>query len=198
MYDRRAHNIEKAILQVAHEVRELHEWFEKYFGSSGAKGTRFDVSVGPVKQKKESQTDMITIALTNLQICTVTLSPKNRKGKPAPIDGVPVWTLQSGNCTIEPSADGKSCVITTPDELADDPAANVTTLLAEGDADIGAGFVPLDETFVITVSAEPATTLGAVVSAPVDKPDAPAMRAAALAKVDKTPKAKSEAKGKKR
>ena len=141
---------------------------------------RLELSIGPVKDKQKKEPPMTTIQLTNLQTCVVTLAPKDRKGKPAKIDGVPVWTVQSGSSTIEPAADGKSCKIITQDAVSDDPGANTTTILAEADADLGAGFVPLDETISVVVSGEPAVALGVDVSAPVDKPDAPALRAAAL------------------
>jgi hypothetical protein len=158
------------------ELRELRRDFKLWTKPKG----RLNVSIC-ITDKKEKG-NMITIDLTNLQIATITLAPKNRKGKPAPIakDPAPTWTLQSGNCKIEPSADGTSATVTPPDEIEPDAEANTSTIVAEGDADLGAGFVALDETFVITVRTEAATTLGGAFTV-ADKPDAPALRAAAAA-----------------
>ncbi len=179
-------------LRAVHEdLRALHKDFRLLSQKPKPSESRLECSIG-VTDKKE-RPKMITIDLTNLQIATITLAPKNRKGKPAKIDGVPVWTLVSGNCTLEPSTDGKSAVITPPDELTDNPEGDVTTITAEADADLGAGFVPLDETYTITVRPEPATTLGGIVTT-TDKPDAPALRAAAAS----TAPAKASKKSKKK
>lgn len=168
----------EAIQAVAHELHLLREDFRLLGQKPNA---HLDIEIGLVKDKKtKEENTMTTVQLTNLQTVTITVAPKNRKGKPAPIDGVPVWTVQSGNCTVAPAADGKSALITTPDAVDADPGANTTEILVEADADLGAGFVPIDETIQVVVSAEAATTLGVEVGTPVDKPDAPALRAAAL------------------
>ncbi len=179
-------------LRAVHEdLRALHKDF-RLLSQKPKQSSRLECSIG-VTDKKE-RPKMITIDLTNLQIATITLAPKNRKGKPAKIDGVPVWTLVSGNCLLQPATDGKSAVITPPDELTDNPDGDVTTITAEADTDLGEGFVPLDETYTITVRPEPATTLGGIVTT-TDKPDAPALRAAAAtapAKASKKSKSKKD------
>ncbi len=184
MYDRRAHALEKAILQVGVEIRDIRLWFENYFGSSGAKGTRLDISIGPITSKtKDNQ--MTTIQLDNTQQVNVQLSPKTAKGKPAKVDGVPTWTVQSGDSVIVVAADGMSAELISSDTDGD------TVILVEADADLGAGFVPLDETITLTVSEPQAANLGLTVGTPEDKPATPPPTALAAGA-----KSKGTAKGK--
>jgi len=67
---------------------------------------RFDYSVGPIKNKKEGRCSMLEITITNEQQVNVVLHPVTATGRPAQVDGAPTWTVQSGNSTVNPAADG--------------------------------------------------------------------------------------------
>lgn len=66
----------------------------------------------------------------------VTLTPKTPKGNPGTVDGAPVWTVESGDVTVAPAADGLSALITTA-------SLGPWIVKVEGDVDMGAGVKPL-------------------------------------------------------
>jgi len=82
--------------------------------------------------------------------------PVDAKGKPAKLDGIPVWALDDGtNAQItEQSADGLSCTV----HLSDNPSATQLTVTA--DADLGQGVVELQSQTVINIVAGDAVALG--------------------------------------
>lgn len=64
---------------------------------------------------------------------TLSITPVNAKGNPAPLDGVPVWTTENPSVVaITPSADGLSCEC-----VAGVSGSSVVTV--SGDADMGEG-----------------------------------------------------------
>ena len=92
--------------------------------------------------------------------------PVDAKGKPAKLDGVPVWALDDEtNCQItSQAADGLSCVV----HLGDNPSATQLTVTA--DADLGSGVVTLQSQAVVNIVAGDAVALGDV-SASTITPD---------------------------
>lgn len=165
MHDHREKRITAAIMALVHEVHELRLAWQKYFGQHTPK-VRFDVRIGPITDKRKKEDSMTTIDLENWQEVIVTLAPRTDKGKPAKVDGIPTWTVQSGNATVTPAADGMSALLTTTDE------ADTTVILAEGDADLGAGFVPVDEAITLNTSVPRAASFGVTVGEPTQKPEA--------------------------
>lgn len=89
--------------------------------------------------------------------------PKDAKGKPAKLDGVPKWALDdSTNCQItSQAADGLSCVV----QLSDNPSATQLTVTA--DADLGAGVTNLQSQAVINIVAGDAVSLGNVTASAI-------------------------------
>lgn len=90
---------------------------------------------------------------------TVTFSvapPVDAKGKPARLDGVPVWALDDEtNCQIvSQAADGLSCQV----HLSDNPSA--TQISVKGDADLGAGVVEIQSVAVINIVPGDAVAFG--------------------------------------
>jgi hypothetical protein len=90
---------------------------------------------------------------------TVTFSvggPVDAKGKPAKLDGVPVWALddETNAQIVSQSADGLSCVV----QLSDNPSA--TQLTVSADADLGEGVVTLQSQAVVNIVAGDAVALG--------------------------------------
>jgi len=75
---------------------------------------------------------MDTISVDNKR--TITVQPVDAKGRPAPIDGVPVWTVSpEGGVSLFPSPDGLSCDVVWMG------GPMTQTIAVTGDADLGAG-----------------------------------------------------------
>jgi len=91
-------------------------------------------------------------------------------GHPGQIDGAVQFTVTAGDCTIEPAMmdDG-----VTVDPLAcwvvSGPTAGDSAVLAEADADMGAGVVNIMATALVHVNHPMAASLGMTAEAPVLK-----------------------------
>lgn len=97
---------------------------------------------------------------------TVTFSvsgPVDAKGKPAKLDGVPVWALddETNAQIVAQAPNGLSCDV----HLSDNPSA--TQLTVKADADLGAGVVELTGVAVINIVAGDAVSLGEVTAGPI-------------------------------
>lgn len=92
----------------------------------------------------------------------VTLAPLTPKGKPGQVDGAPIWSVESGDVTIEAAADGLSAKIVTAN--LGDSVVKVTA-----DVDLGAGVTPLVDSVNVTVIPVQTASLG-ISAALVDKP----------------------------
>lgn len=91
--------------------------------------------------------------LTAIQQVDFTISPKDRKGNPAAVDGVPVWASSNPNvASVEPSTDGLSATV-----KAGVPGSTVISVTA--DADLGAGVVNLAGTADVDVVPAAAETI---------------------------------------
>lgn len=119
----------------------------------------FDFEVGPVTLK-ERQHMPLAVSITNEQKVTVTLKPVTNAGKPASLDGVPTWTVVSGDSTVVPSTDGLSASLVSSDNPGD------TTYLVEADADIGEGVQTIQDTITLTVIGAQAANLGLAAGTP--------------------------------
>lgn len=107
---------------------------------------------------------MLEITITNEQQVNVTLHPVTATGRPAPVDGAPTWTVQSGNSTVNPAADGLSADLISSDTPGD------TEILVEADADLGQGIVPISDIIRLSVAGAMAANLGLVAGDPTPKP----------------------------
>lgn len=125
-----------------------------------AVGFRFDVTVEGQTTQGATQ-----ITMTNSQQATATIKPVDKKGQPAPVDGVPVWASSDETIiTVTPSTDGMSAVVAAVGPLG---AAKVSVT---ADADLGPGtsaiFGSLDVTITqgqavgFTITLGPATEQG--------------------------------------
>lgn len=73
------------------------------------------------------------------QTVVARLTFMDKKGRPAKVDGAPVWSVDRADILVlTPAADGMSCTITTPDTLPADPTLTAV-VTAEADADLGEG-----------------------------------------------------------
>lgn len=97
---------------------------------------------------------MLDLIITNEQKIKVTLTPKTIAGKDAAVDGKPVWTVQSGSGTVEPSEDGLSAYLISSDTIGD------TMVLVEADADLGEGVETISGQIQLHVEGAQAANLG--------------------------------------
>jgi hypothetical protein len=103
---------------------------------------------------------------TDQRFDNVVLSITDSRGRPAPVDGVPVWASSDETVlTVTASVDGMSAVV-------DSVAPGTARVTVSADADMGAGVVS-----ITGVSEDVNVTNGSVASvmtlnlgAPVDKP----------------------------
>jgi|SRR5215471_809231 len=127
---------------------------------------RFDYSVGPVVKKKPKRSSMLEITITNEQQVKVHLTPVTEGGKPAPIDGVPEWSVVAGDSTFVAAPDGMSADLISADDPGD------TQFLVKADADIGEGVEEISDIIKLSVAGASAKNLGLSADAPVQKPTA--------------------------
>ena len=103
------------------------------------------------------------ITITNEQKVQVTLAPTTAAGNPATLDGAPVWTVASGDATLEVATDGLSAFLVSG-------AADVTSQIEiTADADLGEGVVTLTDVVDLAVVAAQASALGLNVNTPILK-----------------------------
>ena len=112
---------------------------------------------------KESKPMPAEITLTNEQKVSVTLAPKTATGKPAPLDGMPTWSIISGESTIEVAGDGLSATIISSDTPGD------TQILIEADADLGEGVETISDVIAVKVVGAKAQSLGLTIGTPEPK-----------------------------
>lgn len=137
---------------------------ELLLGEKGRhKGTKLGFKLGPVTQKKKEH-NMLEITITNEQQVNVQLKPVTLTGKPAKVDGVPTWTVQSGDSKVNVAADGLSADLVSSDTPGD------TEILVEADAKIGEGVENISDIIRLSVAGANAANLGLVAGTPTAKP----------------------------
>lgn len=124
---------------------------------------RFNWAIGRVEPKAQTKGNMVTVTITNEQKVKVTLTPVTATGKPAQLDGVPNWSVVSGESTIEAAADGRSAFLISSDSPGD------TEVMVEADADVGAGVETISDMIKLTVEGAKAQSLGLSVGTPEAK-----------------------------
>lgn len=100
--------------------------------------------------------------MTDSQQVTVTLKPKTKSGKPAPIqDGSVLW-VGPAFVAVTPSADGMSAVYVAIGVGSGEGSVSA-------DADLGAGVVTISKTFPVIVTPSQAESLDIVEGTPVEQ-----------------------------
>lgn len=107
-------------------------------------------------------------ANTDQNFPNVVLTITDSKGRPAKVDGVPVWASSDETVlTVAAAADGMSAVVDTV-------AAGMARITVSADADLGAGvteIIGVSEDVNVTIGpSSVATTVALNLGAPVDKP----------------------------
>ena len=97
----------------------------------------------------------LNVACTNDEKVTVIASPKSTGGRPANVDGPLRITVQSGDGTFEQDA-------ATPlvFKAVSGDAPGDTVYLVEADADLGEGFVFIQDIVTLTVTSATAVSFG--------------------------------------
>lgn len=102
------------------------------------------------------------VSLTSEQKVLVTLTPTTLSGNPAEVEDI-VWSVDSGDATVEPQADPKSAYIISG------PNVGASVIRVTADADLGEGVVELQDVVNVDVTSPQAANLGFVVGTPEPK-----------------------------
>ena len=102
------------------------------------------------------------VTMNEAQKIKITLNPVNAKGAAAKVDGVPAWTVGSGDATLVVADDGMSA-----DIVSGTPGTSQVSVIA--DADLGQGNKPISDLVNVTVTALEAVSLNLSAGEPVDK-----------------------------
>lgn len=97
----------------------------------------------------------LAIACTSEEQIPITASPVTASGKPAPVDGALVVTVQSGTGTFTQDA---AAPLVFKAVSGDDPGD--TVYLVEADADLGAGVTTISDLVTLTVTSASAVSFG--------------------------------------
>lgn len=106
---------------------------------------------------------MLELTCTTVQKVHVKVNPKNRKNKPAALDGAISVDINSGMATAEVDDDGKGAWLIASDMPGD------TEFFIRGDADLGEGVEAVQETIILHVLPENAKNLGVTADPAVDQ-----------------------------
>lgn len=107
------------------------------------------------------------VTLTDTQGVDVILNPTDAKGKPARLDGQPVWSSSDpAVVSVTPSPDGL-----TGRCLAGDPGT--ATITAQADADLGEGTRSIAAQVDFTILAGEAVTMAVTVGTPFEQDNPP-------------------------
>jgi hypothetical protein len=160
---------------MSHHEGSGHNYINNYFFCCCCKReekkpiVKFNFAIGKIQDKKiRSITTMIESTITNKQKVPVTLSPVSvdpvtNVETPAVVDGIPTWTVESGDSTVLVAADGLSA------ELISSDVAGDTVVQIDADADPGTGVVTLSDSITLHVTADTsseASNLGIVIGTP--------------------------------
>jgi len=141
---------------------QLHQEHAQILKQIGP-GFRFDFAVGPVVNKKPKRSNMLSVSITNEQQVKVHLNPVTSTGKPAKVDGAPVWSVITGDATVVPADDGLSADLISADDPGD------TDFLVKADADLGEGVTEISDVVRLSVAGAQAANLGLSADDPTPK-----------------------------
>jgi len=121
-----------------------------------------NATLGAVALKKDAKMPQEG-SMTTEQRIQAAIDPKTQAGNPATLDGPPTWTVESGDCTVDP-IDDKHAWINAGAALGD------SVVVVKADADLGSGVTELADSFLIHVNHAGAADLGASLGTPELKP----------------------------
>lgn len=102
--------------------------------------------------------------LTDTQQVVCTIDPRNAKGNPAPVDGVPEWATSNPSvATVHPTADGMACTVRSV-------GVGTCQISVTADADLDVGEVRnITGTLDIDVRPSEAVTMGITTGIPQEQ-----------------------------
>ncbi len=106
----------------------------------------------------------MALVLTDIQKVKLSISPKSAAGNPAPVDGVPSWSVSDASvASIVVADDGLSAEVLTTGVLG------FVQVTVDADADLGEGVETITGVLDIEVKASAAVTLDIGAGAPENK-----------------------------
>lgn len=106
----------------------------------------------------------LELTLNSEQQVELTITPATIGGHQVAIDGDPVFSVASGDCTLAPGSTAMSTVVLSGTSLGD------STILVSADADLGEGVEGIQDTCLVHVVHANAATLGLSAGTPTLKP----------------------------
>lgn len=153
--------------EIAHAIKEGLEAVAKAITSLRPECSKpkvhFEIAFG-LATKKDPKPMPQSASITNEQQIVATLNPTTATGKPAKVDGAPVWSVISGDSIVVPAADGLSATLISSDTPGD------TVFLVDADANLGEGVEDVQDTITLTVLGANAANLGLTFGQPTAKP----------------------------
>jgi hypothetical protein len=108
--------------------------------------------------------DIRMLILTDSQMCNLAIRPLDRKGKPAQVDGTPVWASSNPSLVeVKPAVDGLSCDIVALD-------LGTCQVSVTADVDLFRGVRELTGTLDVTVVAGEAAVIEVIAGTPTEQP----------------------------
>lgn len=103
-------------------------------------------------------------SMTTTQQFTASINPTDKRGKPAPVDGAPVWASSNeAVATVVPNPDGLSALIVAQ-------GVGDYSISVSADADLGAGVTSITASDTGSVTQGTATALTFTTTPPVEQP----------------------------
>jgi hypothetical protein len=107
---------------------------------------------------------LMSFQMSDSQQTTVAVKFVDKKGQPAPVDGIPEWSTDNTDVlALTPAADGLSCLVQAVGPLG------TGTLTLKADADVGDGVTPIVGTLEVVITGGQATTVTLEASEPVEQ-----------------------------
>jgi hypothetical protein len=137
-------------------------WICRYGAEVRYKPGKLKFAYGPVADSNRAvEEENPMLILTDSQKVTLSIKPVSKAGNPAPIDGLPVWSLScEDHLKLELSEDGMSVTATALGKLG------VCQVNVKVDADLGDGVEEIFGSVDIEVKAGKAVNLGIDAGAP--------------------------------
>jgi hypothetical protein len=139
--------------------KKIWDWVVALFKGRGKEAVRLQFNLvsatGTIIRK-----DITMLILTNSQEVDLAIQPLDARGKPAQVDGVPVWTNSAPTkASLVVSADGLSCIVKALDNGS-------VQIGVSADADLGTGVKTITGLLDIEIVSGQAVTMGIIAGTP--------------------------------
>ncbi len=150
------------------ELMFLASLLERIFGHRRP-AVALEIHAGPVtlqgSNNGPAERPRFMLLLKDDQKCRLSVSPVDKKGKPAKVEGAPAWSSSDETvATVVPAADGMSA-----DVVAGNPG--ICQINVSADADLGEGVKTISGTLDVTIEAGEA--VGLAISTGTPEPQEP-------------------------